>query len=153
MAPLSLQVLRRCCTSRLRLFTTTTAASFSPPSEVIIYDEHGALDQVLWVIDVPPVKLGDRDIYVRMLAAPINPSDINRVEGAYPVRPPLPATVGGYEGVGQVHSLGPAVTAQLTPGDWVIPSPPSFGTPPFFPFLSLIIWFTVSPQMQMEFGI
>jgi trans-2-enoyl-CoA reductase len=77
--------------------------------------------------DVPPVELGERDVCVRMLAAPINPSDINRVQGVYPVRPPLPAAVAGYEGVAQVHALGPAVTRPLSPGDWVIPFPPSFG--------------------------
>lgn len=37
----------------------------------------------------------------------------------------MPA-VGGYEGVGEVHSVGSAVR-DLLPGDWVIPSPPSFG--------------------------
>jgi trans-2-enoyl-CoA reductase len=62
-----------------------------------------------------------------MLAAPINPSDINRVQGVYPVRPPLPAAVAGYEGVAQVHALGSAVARPLSPGDWVIPFPPSFG--------------------------
>jgi mitochondrial enoyl-[acyl-carrier protein] reductase / trans-2-enoyl-CoA reductase len=46
---------------------------------------------VLRAIDVPPVKLDDRDICVRMLATPINPSDINRIEGVYPIRPPLPS--------------------------------------------------------------
>lgn len=45
--------------------------------------------------------------------------------GVYPVRPQVPA-VGGYEGVGEVHSVGSAVKG-LSPGDWVIPSPPSFG--------------------------
>jgi mitochondrial enoyl-[acyl-carrier protein] reductase / trans-2-enoyl-CoA reductase len=148
----SLQVLRRfCAASRFRLYTTA-ATAFSPPSTAVIYDEHGPPDQVLRLVNVPPVKLGDRDVCVRMLAAPINPSDINRVEGVYPVRPPLPAAVGGYEGVGQVHALGPAITAQLAPGDWVIPSPLSFGTHPLFPSLSLIIWFTMSPLMQMELG-
>ncbi|KAK3009554.1 hypothetical protein RJ639_013784 [Escallonia herrerae] len=39
---------------------------------------------------------------VKMLAAPINPSDINRIQGNYPVKPQLPA-VGGYEGVGEEH--------------------------------------------------
>ncbi|CAH1432380.1 unnamed protein product [Lactuca virosa] len=61
-----------------------------------------------------------------MLAAPINPSDINRIEGVYPVRPPLP-TVAGYEGVGEVHSIGSAVQG-LSPGDLVMASPPSPGT-------------------------
>lgn len=33
------------------------------------------------VIDLPPVEINDRDVCVKMLAAPINPSDINRIEG------------------------------------------------------------------------
>lgn len=41
------------------------------------------------------------------------------------MRPPVPA-VGGYEGVGEVHSVGSAVK-ELRPGDWVIPSPLSSG--------------------------
>lgn len=48
------------------------------------------------------------------------------MKGVYPVRPQVPA-VGGYEGVGEVHSVGSAVKG-LLPGDLVIPSPPSFGT-------------------------
>lgn len=125
--PPTLQILRRRRASRSHF--STAPSLVSPPSKAVLYDEHGAPDQVLRVADVPPVHLGDRDVCVRMLAAPINPSDINRIEGVYPVRPPLPGAVGGYEGVGQVHALGPAVTAPLSPGDWVIPSPPSFGNP------------------------
>lgn len=41
------------------------------------------------------------------------------------MRPQVPA-VGGYEGVGEVHLVGPEVK-DLSPGDLVIPSPPSFG--------------------------
>ena len=125
--PPTLQILRRRCASRCHF--STAPSLVSPPSKAVLYDEHGAPEQVLRVADAPLVHLGDRDVCVRMLAAPINPSDINRIEGVYPVRPPLPGAVGGYEGVGQVHALGPAVTAPLSPGDWVIPSPPSFGNP------------------------
>ncbi|KAF0889856.1 hypothetical protein E2562_033245 [Oryza meyeriana var. granulata] len=107
--------------------TTARHLSTSPPARAVLYDHHGPPDQVLRVADVAPAEIGDRDVCVRMLAAPINPSDLNRVEGVYPVRPPLPTAVAGYEGVGQVHALGPAVDS-LSPGDWVIPSPPSFGT-------------------------
>uniref|UniRef100_A0A453KFH1 Alcohol dehydrogenase-like N-terminal domain-containing protein n=1 Tax=Aegilops tauschii subsp. strangulata TaxID=200361 RepID=A0A453KFH1_AEGTS len=112
---------------RPRLSFSTAASLFSPPSKAVLYDQHGPPDQVLRVEDVPPVELGERGVCVKMLAAPINPSDINRVQGVYPVRPPLPAAVAGYEGVAQVHAVGPAVTRPLSPGDWVIPSPPSFG--------------------------
>lgn len=33
------------------------------------------------VTELPPVEIKDNDVCVRMLAAPINPSDINRIEG------------------------------------------------------------------------
>nr|POE81427.1 putative trans-2-enoyl-coa reductase, mitochondrial [Quercus suber] len=42
--------------------------------------------------------------------------------GVYLVRPQLPA-VGGFEGVGEVYSVGSAVKG-LFPGDWVVLSPP-----------------------------
>jgi trans-2-enoyl-CoA reductase len=43
-----------------------------------------------------------------MAAAPINPADLNAIEGKYPVRPPLPATP-GMEGAGMVVDVGSAV--------------------------------------------
>ena len=43
-----------------------------------------------------------------MLQAPINPSDINTIEGKYPIKPPLPA-VPGNEGVGVVREIGSEV--------------------------------------------
>ena len=46
---------------------------------------------------------------VRMRAAPINPADLNQIEGKYPIRPELPATP-GFEGAGIVVELGENVT-------------------------------------------
>ena len=43
-----------------------------------------------------------------MSAAPINPADLNAIEGKYPIRPTLPATP-GMEGAGVVVELGSAV--------------------------------------------
>lgn len=103
-----------------------SSSAVSPPSRAIVYDAHGPPDTVTKLVEVPPVEVKEKEVCVKMLAAPINPSDINRIQGVYPVRPEPPA-VGGYEGVGEVHSVGPSVTS-LSPGDWVIPSPPSFGT-------------------------
>lgn len=48
------------------------------------------------------------EVVVRMAAAPINPADLNSIEGKYPVRPTLPATP-GMEGAGHVVEVGPAV--------------------------------------------
>eukprot|EP00752_Nemacystus_decipiens_P002076 g1987.t1 len=71
--------------------------------------------------------LGPGDVAVRMLFAPINPSDVNQVEGSYGVLPDLPA-VGGNEGVGEITAVGPGVT-RLAVGDWAVPMPAAgFGT-------------------------
>ncbi|XP_006021935.1 enoyl-[acyl-carrier-protein] reductase, mitochondrial [Alligator sinensis] len=61
-----------------------------------------------------------------MLAAPINPSDINMIQGTYALLSDLPA-VGGNEGVGEVIEVGNHVTS-LKPGDWVIPGDAGLGT-------------------------
>ena len=42
------------------------------------------------------------------LAAPINPADLNQIEGKYPIRAPLPATP-GFEGAGVVEEIGGSV--------------------------------------------
>jgi trans-2-enoyl-CoA reductase len=47
---------------------------------------------------------------VEVRAAPINPADLNAIEGKYPIRLSLPATP-GFEGAGVVVELGANVTA------------------------------------------
>ncbi|ESQ54264.1 hypothetical protein EUTSA_v10025585mg [Eutrema salsugineum] len=93
----------------------------SPQSKAIVYERHGSPDSVTRVVMLPPVEVRENDVCVKMIAAPINPADINQIEGVYPVRPPLPA-VGGQEGVGEVYAVGSRVKS-LSPGDFVIPSP------------------------------
>ncbi|NXW43350.1 MECR protein, partial [Nyctiprogne leucopyga] len=76
--------------------------------------------------DLEVAKLGDSDVHVKMLAAPINPADINMIQGTYAILSPLPA-VGGNEGVGEVLEVGQRVTT-LKPGDRVIPASSGLGT-------------------------
>ncbi|CAG2122228.1 unnamed protein product, partial [Medioppia subpectinata] len=70
--------------------------------------------------------LTDNEVFVSYLASPINPADINTIQGVYAVKPKLPA-IGGNEGVAKVVSVGSAVTA-VKVGDHVIPSASSSGT-------------------------
>ncbi|KAJ4836591.1 hypothetical protein Tsubulata_043493 [Turnera subulata] len=128
----------------------TFSALMSPPSKAVVYDQEGSPDSVTRVVEVPPVEVKEKDVCVRMLAAPINPSDINRIQGVYPVRPPVPA-VGGYEGVGEVHSVGPAVTG-LSPGDWVIPFPPSIGTWQSYIVKEQSVWHKVDKETPPEYA-
>src|SRR2546430_13380916 len=58
------------------------------------------------------------EVLVETRAAPINPADLNQIEGKYPIRPELPATP-GFEGAGVVVDLGTKVT-NVAVGDLVI---------------------------------
>src|SRR6266487_5238586 len=60
-----------------------------------------------------------------MRAAPINPADLNQIEGKYPVRPELPATP-GFEGAGIVVDAS-ANASTITAGTLVI-LPHNLGT-------------------------
>ena len=71
-------------------------------------------------------RLQPRQVLAKYLLCPVNPADINVLQGTYPIRPPLPAT-GGGEGVAQIISVGEEVTG-LTAGDWVLPARPMTGT-------------------------
>jgi NADPH:quinone reductase len=71
--------------------------------KAVVCERWGDPEQVLQVRDVPPPaapKAGE--VRVRMLASPINPSDLMTVRGTYGRRPPLPC-VPGFEGVGVVE--------------------------------------------------
>ncbi|XP_077193289.1 enoyl-[acyl-carrier-protein] reductase, mitochondrial [Paroedura picta] len=92
----------------------------------LVYEKHGEPDRVLQLKDVSLPQLGASGVHVKMLAAPINPSDINMIQGMYAVLPDFPA-VGGNEGVGQVVQIGSNVTS-LKPGDLVIPADAGLGT-------------------------
>ena len=92
---------------------------------VALYQTHGNPADVLQVVEQPwPTPAADEAV-VQMRAAPINPADLNAIEGKYPVRPALPATP-GMEGAGIVRELGSAVR-NMKAGDQVI-LPHSFGT-------------------------
>ena len=71
-------------------------------------------------------QLQPSQVLAKFLLSPVNPADINVLQGTYPIRPPLPATAGG-EGVAQVLSVGEEVKG-LTAGDWVLPAKPMSGT-------------------------
>ncbi len=90
-----------------------------------IYETHGNPAEVLRVVEQPWPTPAANEAIVRMEAAPLNPADVNAIEGKYPLRPTLPATP-GMEGAGLVAELGADVRG-LAIGDRVI-VPHNFGT-------------------------
>src|SRR5947208_576585 len=84
----------------------------------VVYETHGNPADVLRSERRPwPAPAADEAV-VKMSAAPINPADLNQIEGKYPVRPELPATP-GFEGAGVIVEVGLRVKS-LTSGALVI---------------------------------
>jgi len=79
----------------------------------------GKVSEVLRVEEAAVPTPGEGELLLAMLAAPINPADLNIIEGKYGVLPELPAVIGN-EGVGRVTQCGAGVTG-FAPGDLVLP--------------------------------
>src|SRR5713226_527578 len=90
-----------------------------------VYERHGNPADVLRGESRPWPIPGPDEAVVKMRAAPINPADLNQIEGKYPVRPQLPATP-GFEGAGVVVDTGAGVST-ITAGTLVI-LPHNLGT-------------------------
>jgi trans-2-enoyl-CoA reductase len=86
--------------------------SFGQPVDSLMFQE------------IPASEPGVGEVLLEMLAAPINPADINVIEGTYGDLPPLPSTIGN-EGVGRIIALGEGVSG-LQSGQMVLPM--AFGT-------------------------
>jgi trans-2-enoyl-CoA reductase len=86
--------------------------------QAVVYERHGNPAEVLRVETQPWPRLAADEAVVEVRAAPINPADLNAIEGKYPVRPQLPATP-GFEGAGVVVDLGAEVSG-ITAGAVVI---------------------------------
>src|SRR5262249_53022728 len=90
-----------------------------------VYETHGNPADVLHIESRPWPTPAPGEAVVKMRAAPINPADLNQIEGKYPVRAELPATP-GFEGAGIVADSGPDV-ANVAVGALVI-LPHNIGT-------------------------
>ena len=71
----------------------------------VTFHEHGVPADVIRIEEQPLRELAEDDVLVDLLYAPINPADINAIEGTYPSRRQLPC-VGGIEGIGRIAAVG-----------------------------------------------
>jgi NADPH:quinone reductase-like Zn-dependent oxidoreductase len=84
-----------------------------------VFEAFGEPSEVLSVKNVPIPEPGPGEVRVRMLATPVNPSDLLVVRGRYGVLPRLPATP-GFEGVGIVDRAGPGLLGRWVEGKRVV---------------------------------
>src|SRR5881396_2118471 len=90
-----------------------------------VYERHGNPADVLRVESRPWPRPAPDEALVQMRAAPINPADLNQIEGKYPVRAELPATP-GFEGAGIVVDAGR--NASKIPAGTLVILPHNLGT-------------------------
>src|SRR5262245_22483471 len=93
--------------------------------KAVVYERHGNPTDVLQIQTQPWPKPAADEAVVEMRAAPINPADINAIEGKYPARREVPA-IPGFEGAGVVVEVGANVST-ITKGALVI-LPQNIGT-------------------------
>jgi trans-2-enoyl-CoA reductase len=137
------------------LFNSRSSRYFSS-RRAVVYSTTGDPTHVLSVSRVTslPDPVSTNHVGVKFLLSPINPADLNIVQGTvticnlkrlmqlssfftgvYPSKPeirhdlgtPSPSFIGGNEGVGQVERVGSGVN-NLSIGDWVIITRPQSGT-------------------------
>ncbi len=89
------------------------------------YEKHGNPAEVLRIVEETLPSPSADEAIVEMRAAPINPADLNSIQGKYPGYREVPATP-GMEGAGVVTEIGAAVR-NVKAGDQVI-LPHNYGT-------------------------
>ncbi len=90
----------------IRLGKNLVFRDFGNPKEVLRFEGECLISE----------SPGPGEVLVRILAAPVNPADLNTIEGTYGVKPALPATP-GIEGCGVVEVSN---STDFEPGDHVI---------------------------------
>ncbi|QIP11325.1 zinc-dependent alcohol dehydrogenase family protein [Spirosoma aureum] len=74
----------------------------------IIFEQTGKPADILKATEIPMPEPGPNEVRIKVIASPINPSDITFVQNLYGIRPHLPSGA-GFEGVGIVDALGEGV--------------------------------------------
>lgn len=83
--------------------------------QAVVFDRCGDPGEVLQVREVPALSPRRGEVLVRMIASPINPSDLMYIRGTYSIKPTFPATP-GFEGVGVVEASGGGLLGRYRKG-------------------------------------
>lgn len=119
-----------------------STSALARANRAIVYPERGKPASVLKALTYPSLPPpAANTLNIRYLLSPVNPADINVIEGQYPARPERRSDlnsegwgsegkgvyVAGNEGLAEVKDVGAGVTG-LKKGDWVVMVKPQAGT-------------------------
>jgi trans-2-enoyl-CoA reductase len=82
-------------------FDTTIAMPASSSASFASFASFGQPNEVVEITELATQELKSNEVRLKMLYAPINPADINYIQGIYGIKPELPA-IPGLEGCGEV---------------------------------------------------
>ncbi|KAG2011554.1 trans-2-enoyl-CoA reductase [Coprinopsis cinerea AmutBmut pab1-1] len=125
----------------VRLLSTTRPCL----GRAVIYTENGDPTSVLQILSYPPIPATPppNSLNIKYLLSPINPADINVIEGVYPSKPTRtdslgnssglgseghPVFIGGNEGLAEVTAVGQGADGMYKVGDWVVVTKQQSGT-------------------------
>jgi NADPH:quinone reductase-like Zn-dependent oxidoreductase len=131
-------MLSKCCLSSLksvnaRLLSTSARVQ---ANRAIVYSQNGPPAEVVRALTIPVLSTPPpQTVNVRFILSPINPADVNVIEGVYPSKPEASSFpgvqcdlyVGGNEGLAEVTNVGSGVKG-LERGDWVVMRASQVGT-------------------------
>ena len=134
-------MLRKYCLSSLSTLGSVHARLLSTSARVqanraIVYSKNGPLAEVVRAFTIPTLPAPPpQTVNVRFILSPINPADVNVIEGVYPSKPQVSSFPGvqgdlfvaGNEGLAEVTSVGSGVNG-LQRGDWVVMKASQVGT-------------------------
>lgn len=113
----------------------TTILKFSSlhtiKSRELLLKDYGSAEKALELktsdLDESKIKLNQDDLFLKLVCAPINPADINIMQGKYGILPTtLPALIGN-EGLFEVVKVHES-NKEFQKGDWVLPLSSNWGT-------------------------
>ncbi|KAI0296047.1 trans-2-enoyl-CoA reductase [Russula brevipes] len=122
-------------TTSARLFSTSARLH---ANRAIVYSQNGQPADVLRALTIPSLAPAPppQTANVRFVLSPINPADVNVIEGVYPSKPrpsSFPGVqgdvfVGGNEALAEVTAVGEKSVRGLKRGDWVVMKASQVGT-------------------------
>ncbi len=77
--------------------------------KTIVFETPGKPAEILQTVDRPLPEPGPGEVRIKVIASPINPSDIMFVQNLYGIRPKFPSSPAGFEGVGVIDAVGEGV--------------------------------------------
>jgi trans-2-enoyl-CoA reductase len=107
---------------------TTTQVTISTKAQELKLKEFGDLETSVFLNehDLSHLNIQKNEILIKLVGSPINPADINIIQGKYALLPKIFPAQLGNEGVFEVINADQSKNLQV--GDWIIPKSLGWGT-------------------------